>query len=152
MLPSSDANFQDWWKELGDDEDVEVRYPYEQHGLLGKTSNRAKTDVMNDFLKFVDNNSTPNGRQADSRCPTFYFLPKFRRIEPPKPDEKDFDEKLSCCLVREFNRAKESERRSIAGAYAIRQWLKQHQSTHTKWIIAIHVSVWKWSYHDCAKS
>jgi hypothetical protein len=24
VLPSTDANFQDWWKELGDDEDVEV--------------------------------------------------------------------------------------------------------------------------------
>ena len=61
------------WKELGDDEDVEVRYPHEQHGLKGKTSNRAKTDVMNDFLKFVDNNSTLNGRQAENRCPTYYF-------------------------------------------------------------------------------
>ena len=104
-----------------------MRYPHEQHGLRGKTSNRAKTDVMNDFLKFVDNNSTPNGRRADSRCPTFYFLPKFLRIEPPKPDEKDFDEKVSCCLVNEFNRAQESEGSSTAGAYAIRQWLKQHR-------------------------
>ena len=106
---------------------MELRYPHEQHGLRGKTSNRAKTDVMNDFLKFVDNNSTPNGRQADSRCPTFYFLPKFRRIEPPKSDEKDLDEKVSCCLVSEFNRAQASEGRATAGAYAIRQWLKQHR-------------------------
>ena len=33
---------------------------------------------------------------ADSRCSTFYFIPKFRRIKPPKPDEKDFDER---CLA-----------------------------------------------------
>ena len=132
-----------------------MRYPHEQHGLRGKTSNRAKTDVMNDFLKFVDNNSTPNGRRADSRCPTFYFLPKFRRIEPPKPDEKDFDEKVSCCLVNEFNRAQESEGRSTAGVYAIRQWLKQHRPK-----VALHphkvdycdcVNVWKQNFHDYAR-
>ena len=34
---------------------------------------------------------------------------------------------MSCCLVNEFNRTQESEGRSTAGAYAIRQWLKQHQ-------------------------
>ena len=126
VLPSTDISFKEWWQELGDDDDVEVRYPHEQHRLRGKASNCAKTDVLNDFLEFVDNNSTPNGCWADSRCPTFYFLPKFRRIEPPKPDEKDFDEKVSCCLVNEFNRAQEREGRSTAGAYAIRQWLKQH--------------------------
>ena len=127
MLPSDDTNFQSWWKELDDDEEVEIRYPHEQHGLCGKTSNRAKTSVMNDFLTFVDRNSTPNGRQADSKCSTFYFLPKFRRIEPPKPNEKDFDEKSSCSLVSEFNRAQESEGKGTAGSYAIRQWLKQHR-------------------------
>ena len=108
---------------MDDDDDVEVRYPHEQHGLRGKVSNQAKTDVMNDF----DNNSTPNGRQADSKCPTFYFLPKFKRIEPPKPTEKDFDQKALSCLVNEFNRAQESEGKSTAGAYAIRQWLKHHR-------------------------
>ena len=127
VLPSDHDNFQSWWNELDDDEDVEVCYPHEQHGLQGKTSNRAKTSVMNDFLTFVDNNSTPNGHQADSRCPTFYFLPKFRRIDPSKTNEKDFSEKSSCCLVGEFNRAQESEGKATAGAYAIRQWLKQHR-------------------------
>lgn len=37
-----------------------------------------------------------------------YFLPKFQRIEPPKSDEKDLDEKVSCCLVSEFNHARAS--------------------------------------------
>ena len=127
LLPSDDTNFQVWWKDLKDEEDVEVRYPHERHGLQGKKSNRAKTEVMNDFLRFVDNNCTPNGRQADSRCPTFYFLPKFRRIEPPKPTEKNFDEKNSCSLASEFNRAQESEGKAPAGAFAIRQWLKEHR-------------------------
>ena len=62
----STFNFKELWKELGDDEDVEVRYPHKQHGLKGKKSNQAKTDVMSDFLKFFDNNSAPNGCQADS--------------------------------------------------------------------------------------
>lgn len=127
VLPSDDTNFKRWWRYLDDNEDVEVNYPHEKHGLQGKTSNRAKTNVMNDFLTFVDHNSTPNGRQADSQCPTFYFLPKFRRIKPPKSNEKDFMEKSSCCLVSEFNHAQESEGKATAGAYAIRQWLKQHR-------------------------
>ena len=62
-----------------------------------------------------------------AKCPAFYFLPKFQIIEPLKPDEKDLDEKVSCCSVNEINRAQESEERSTAGAYAIRQWLKQHR-------------------------
>ena len=59
--------------------------------------------------------------------PNILFLPKFRRIEPPKASEKDHDEKLSCCLVSEFNRAQESEGKDKAGSYAIRQWLKQQR-------------------------
>ena len=82
---------------------------------------------MNDFLLFVDNNSTPNGRQYDSHCPTFYFLPKFRRVDPPKPNEKDYDEKVASCLVSEFNRAQQSSGKGTAGSYAIRQWLKAHR-------------------------
>lgn len=118
ILLSADISLK-WWQELCDDDDVEVRYPHEQHRLWGKTSNRVS--ILNDFLKFVDNNSTPNGRRADSRCSTFYFIPKFQRIKPPKPDEKDFDEKVSCCLVNEFNRTQDSEGRFTAGAYAIQQ-------------------------------
>ena len=60
-------------------------------------------DVMNDFLRFVDNNSTPNGCQID--CPKLYFLPKFKRIEPPKPTEKVFKQKALSCLVNEFSSA-----------------------------------------------
>ena len=102
-------------------------YPHEQHGLQGKQSNQAKPDVMNDFLLFVDNNGTPNGRQSDSHCPTFFFLPKFRRVDPPKPSEKNYDEKMTYCLVSEFNRAQQSEGKGMAGSYAIRQWLKAHR-------------------------
>ena len=50
VLPSDNTNFQGWWKDLDDDDVVEVRYPHEQHGLRSKKSNRAKTGVKNDFL------------------------------------------------------------------------------------------------------
>ena len=32
----------DWWKSLSKDEDVEVKFPHEQHGLTGKPSNHSK--------------------------------------------------------------------------------------------------------------
>ena len=50
-----------WWKDLPDDHEVVVRYPYEKHGLAGKVSNHAKTDTKERFLEFVDANSQPNG-------------------------------------------------------------------------------------------
>jgi len=37
-----------WWKDLPDDHEVIVRYPYERHGLAGKISNHAKTDTNKD--------------------------------------------------------------------------------------------------------
>ena len=44
----------DWWKSLGNDEDVEVKFPYEQHGLTGKPSNHTKPAIWEAFLRFVD--------------------------------------------------------------------------------------------------
>ncbi len=61
LLPTDETTFKTWWASLDDDDDVDVKYPHEKHGLKGKTSNRAKTEVLEDFLKFVDNNCTPNG-------------------------------------------------------------------------------------------
>ena len=47
----------DWWKSLGNDEDVEVKFPHEQHGLTGKPSNHSKPTIQETFLRFVDTNS-----------------------------------------------------------------------------------------------
>jgi hypothetical protein len=94
ILPNDTVAFEEWWGGLDDDDEVQVRYPHEHHGLQGKQSNGAKTDVK-DFLLFVDI-STPNSRQSDSHCPTFYFLPKFRRVDPLKVSEKDY-ERMACC-------------------------------------------------------
>ena len=115
-----------------------MRFPHERHGLQGKPSNRTKTSVMNDFLLFVDNNSTPNGRQHNSHCSTSYFLAKFRRVDPPKPNEKDYD------VINEFNRAQQSSGKGTAGSYAIRQWLKAHRPK-----VVIHPH--KVDYYDTCK-
>ena len=39
-----------WWKSLASDHEVMVRYPFERHGLAGRTSNSAKTDAKESFL------------------------------------------------------------------------------------------------------
>jgi hypothetical protein len=62
--------FRLWWESLPSEHTVDVRYPHEKHGLTGKTSNNARTDTKEDFLRFVDNNSQPNGRRSDSKNPT----------------------------------------------------------------------------------
>ena len=77
--------FEMWWKSLDEDEDVEVKFPYERYGLAGHPSDHSKLDVMADFLEFVDLNSQPNGRHADSYSAQFFFIPKFSRIAPPRP-------------------------------------------------------------------
>ena len=128
ILPDDTVAFEEWREGLDDDEEVQVWYPHEQHGLLGKWSNQVKPDVMNDFLLFIDNNSTPNGRQSDSHCPTFYFLPTFRRIDPPKPSEKDYDGKVAGCLVSEFNHAQQSE-----GKVQLGHTLSDSGWNHTDW-------------------
>ena len=78
--------FAAWWKTLDDDE-VEVQFPHERHGLAGRLSNHSKQDVMAHFLEIVDANSQPNGRQAGSYCAQF-FHPNFTRIAPPREGEK----------------------------------------------------------------
>ena len=68
VIMPDDVNsaFSAWWRSVSADRVVPVRFPHELHGNAGKTSHSAKTSVMNDFLLFVDINSQPNGRSADS--------------------------------------------------------------------------------------
>ena len=89
VLPCRDPN---WWKDLDDEAELEVKYPYEKHGLAGKTSNRAKLGVLSHFLQFVDANSQPNGRPEDSYSPQFYFISKFTRIVTPKKNDPHYSE------------------------------------------------------------
>ena len=59
---------------------------------------------MEDFLQFVDMNSQPNGRSADSTGPTVFFLPTFTTIQAPKAGVGHNEEHLSRSVVVEFNR------------------------------------------------
>ena len=93
------------WETIPPDHLVDVRYPYEKHGLSGKVSNNAKLDAKMDFLKFVDENSQENGRRFDSKNATHYFLPKFTSVTIPKTSDPKYQEKLQSSLTGEFNRA-----------------------------------------------
>ena len=60
------TTFARWWRSLSGSDVVEVKFPYERHGLAKRSSNHSKQGVMADFLQFVDINSQPSGRQAGS--------------------------------------------------------------------------------------
>ena len=84
MPPESEMSFIAWWKQLLNDSTVSVRYPHHHHGNNGKHSHAAKEEAKSDFLTFIDINSQPNGRSADSTLATHFFLPKFRTVQTPK--------------------------------------------------------------------
>ena len=117
-----------WWETLDDGDDVDVIFPHEQHGLTGKPSNHSKPATKDAFLRFVDANSHPNGRQAGSYSAQFYFIPKFTRIEPPSAGEKDFEKKARSSVVWVFNRAQEEAGESTCSGFAARQWLKEYRA------------------------
>ena len=66
--------FAAWWKSLDGDDEVEVQFPYERHGLAGRVSNHHEEGIMADFLQFVDANSQPNGRQQGATVPNSSFI------------------------------------------------------------------------------
>jgi hypothetical protein len=116
-LDSSTVVVSEWWKSLNDMDEVEVKYPYERHGLAGQPSNRSKLAVKEAFLTFVYANS-----------PQYFFVPKFTRIDPPKPGEKDFETKANSSVVWIFNRTQGETGGGTCSAFAAREWLKYHRS------------------------
>ena len=116
-----------WWKFLSDEDEVEVKFPHEKHGLQGKPGNHSKPLVRDAFLRFVDASSQPNGRHAGSFSPQFYFISKFTRIDPPKTGEKDFDTKAHASVVWTFNHAQAETGQPPCSAFAAQQWLKDHR-------------------------
>lgn len=71
----------------------------------GKTFNSAKSETLKEFRAFVDANSQPNSRSADSTGPTSYFTPNFRTIQIPKASVVDYDERAKSSVLGEFNHA-----------------------------------------------
>lgn len=124
VLQCSDPN---WWKEMEDDDELDVKYPHEKHGLAGKPSNHAKTAVLNHFLQFVDANCQPNGRPSDSYSPQFYFLSKFTRIVPPKKNDAQYDDVAKRSVISEFNNAQQLEGKDTVGDSTARGWLQQYR-------------------------
>ena len=135
LMPSGcDIAFRKWWKDISEDNVVTVKYPYEQHGLARRVSNSAKTEAKDDFLKFVDNNSQPNGRDLNSYSPTHYFLPHFTTIEAPKQSVRNYHQRLSTSLTGEFNRAQQEQGRPTVSSSSVSTWLKQNRPKHTMYL------------------
>ena len=103
---------------------IQVRVPHERHGNTGKVSNSAKTTVRQDFIEFVDMNTQPNGRSADSSGPTVYFLPKFTTIQAPKPSISHYLERLARSVIGEFNRVQRERGRGECSNGSSHNWLK----------------------------
>ncbi len=126
IMPTDiETSFTRWWRGLDPSVTVSVRYPHGRHGNAGKKSNSAKTSVMEDFLTFVDMNSQPNGRSADSSGPTSYFLPKFTTIQTPKTSVSNYEERVQRSVVGEFNRSQHERGRGECSNSSSHNWLKQ---------------------------
>jgi hypothetical protein len=123
----SDISATKWLDSLSDEDEVDIKFPYEKHGLHRKPSNHSKPAVRDALLQFVDNNIQPNGRQAGSYSAQYYFIPKFTRIDPPKVGEKDFDTKAHASVVWTFNQAQQERGEQTCSAFAARQWIKENR-------------------------
>lgn len=127
-----DCSFKQYWKSLNDDSEVLVKYPHYRHGLCGKSSNHAKVGAKEAFLKFVDNNSQPNGRCVGSYSAQYFFLPQFTRIDPPRRGEKGFEEKEKSSLVEQFNRVQKQIGETTISGTTARKWLLEERP---KWAL-----------------
>ena len=67
LMPADiESSFKHWWRSLEPSTIVDVRYPHTKHGNALKHSNSAKKTTLEEFLLFVNINSQPSGRSADS--------------------------------------------------------------------------------------
>ena len=131
VMPSDpEIAFKQWWRSLDSTVLVNVKYPHERHGNAGKPSHFAKTSVKEDFLAFVDANSQPNGRSADSTGPTYYFLSKFSTIQAPKHGDSNYEHSLQRSLVGEFNRAQAEAGKQGCSNGSSHNWLKAERPKH----------------------
>ena len=127
MPETVEISFIKWWRSLESSFIVGVRIPHERHGNAGKVSNSAKTTLREAFLQFVDANSQPNGRSADSSGPTSYFLPKFSTIQMPKITVAHYNERMSRSVVGEFNRVQREQGKQECSNGSSHNWLKQYR-------------------------
>lgn len=127
MPAECNQSFMTWWRSLESETVVEVRYPYERHGLSAKTSNSAKVNVMKEFISFVDAVSQPNGRSEKSHGPTSYFLSKFTTVQMPKKNVANYEEKLRRSVVGEFNQCQREAGKGVCSNGSASNWLRKHR-------------------------
>ena len=130
MPPDCDQSFSVWWQKVATTDEINVRYPHHRHGLAGKPSNFSKKEAKAAFLEFVDLNSQPNGRKAESHCATSYLLPKFRTIQTPKVGVRCYQERLAQSLVGEFNRAQRESGGVTISNYSGSEWFRKQRPKH----------------------
>ena len=103
--------------------------------------------VCEDFQRFIDLNSQPNGRSSDSHSSTHYILPNFTTIRMPSQGVTNYDEKMASSFVGEFNRLQRENKQSVRSDGSAWNWLKQDKPKHalrcflTNLIIMIFVHV-----------
>ena len=131
MPQACELSLMAWQKQRESTATVNVRYPHHCHGNSGKPSHFAKKDAKSDFLTFVDANSQPNGRSADSTSATHFFLPKFRTIQTPKKGVSSYDERVQQSLVGVFNQAQMENERQTLSNYSASTWLKSERPKHS---------------------
>ena len=123
-------SFSKLWQTLDRNDEVTVPYPHCRHGLAGKPSNSSKKTAKVAFLEFVDINSQPNGRKAESHCATFYLLPKFKTIQTPKQGGRCYQQRFNQSLVGEFNRAQAENGSATISNYSGSEWLRKERPKH----------------------
>lgn len=83
IMPTTiDVSFMKWWRSLVSSNVMILSFPHEQHGNAGRVSNSAKMETQKEFLDFVDLNTQPNGRSADSGPTMNLSLQQFKYQNP----------------------------------------------------------------------
>ena len=83
--------------------------------------------IMEEFLHFVDMNSQPNGRAADSSGSAQYFLPKFTTIQTPKRGVAHYKEQLKRSVIGEFICIQQESGKGVCSNGLSHNCLKAHR-------------------------
>ena len=130
VLPRDcEVSARQWLDTQPGDVPLECRSCYGRHGNAKKRSHNAKSDtVLEKFLAFVDQNSSPNGRKEGSHGKTYYFDRKFTQIRTPDKSDPQFNYKCNHSVLYEFNRTLDEDGLQTISVGTFHNWLKKHRS------------------------